>query len=183
MKNFKYKALPLFIGPDGESYVLLKTMLSKYPRIEKLLLPSYSKWEEECIAKFTEEETGKIYLGVPVQQFEILQKLYERICLVQEVPNLLDVNEDLSMYAVCSVCDTLLPPDIEAYTDEKTGEALCDTHAKVNEETGNYTQIEPWTEDLQKELDKLLTFRRVMGTQKISEVKSARIKVLERLKE
>lgn len=40
--------------------------------------------------------------------------------------------------AHCSVCRKVLLPDDEAYTDEKTGDTLCDEHSAFNEETDNY---------------------------------------------
>ena len=54
----------------------------------------------------------------------------------------LNINEefDLSMICRCGVCDELLLPDDEAYTDEITGKVLCDKHSITNPETGNYIE-------------------------------------------
>ena len=43
--------------------------------------------------------------------------------------------------AVCSVCEKVLMPDDECYTDENTNEPLCDKHSVYNEKTGNYKKI------------------------------------------
>jgi len=48
--------------------------------------------------------------------------------------------EDIPYHEVahCSVCRKVLLPDDDAYTDEKTGDTLCDEHSVFNEATDNY---------------------------------------------
>lgn len=54
----------------------------------------------------------------------------------------LDIDEvEYSFVGHCSVCRKVLLPDDAAYTDEKTGDTLCDEHAGYNEETDNYMKV------------------------------------------
>ena len=46
--------------------------------------------------------------------------------------------------AYCSVCKRLLMHDDECYTDEDTGEPLCDKHSRYDEVKGTYHKCRKW---------------------------------------
>jgi hypothetical protein len=47
---------------------------------------------------------------------------------------------DISMVAICTVCDELLMPDDECYIDGNTNEPLCDGHSAFDEEKDFYVK-------------------------------------------
>ena len=43
----------------------------------------------------------------------------------------------------CSVCKAVLMPDDEAYTDEDTGDVICDAHSRLCEDENCYVKVIP----------------------------------------
>jgi hypothetical protein len=144
-----YPVIRTFFDADSIACVFTSDILSAYPQIEKFTT-SYQvgdKFHERNFHSFTWDIGGTIVMAVgDVQEFiRIYTDTLKRIKNENEnnvdgTPILSFDDCDLSMICRCGVCDELLFPDDEAYTDEISGKVLCDHHSATNEATGNYVE-------------------------------------------
>ena len=90
---------------------------------------SYLNWDKVS-HRFSWEIGDDLYMTV--KDLDLCIKIYNEGLEIEDV-EYLDV-------AWCSVCGTVLLPDEEAYTDHKTGEALCGYHSIFDEELNMYVK-------------------------------------------
>lgn len=57
---------------------------------------------------------------------------------ISEVDGSYDDADIIEDFVMCENCGELLSIEDEAYTNEETGNSLCDNCSEYNEETGNY---------------------------------------------
>ena len=100
----------------------------------------------ECV---TMEEAKRAYPSLPWKKIEerfswgMGDSQQVDVMTVQDLKFCVKVDGEYEGYEYseveyCSVCREILLPDDECYTDEKTGDPICEHHAVFNEVTGMY---------------------------------------------
>ena len=143
-KNFKYPILSVFFDADNIPCVFVDEVMKTYPQIEKFDVYYPASKEERSFDSFswdisTKDKT-RTEIVMAVADAQLFIDKYNRTveqCKFEGV-SLDDI--DISMVAICTVCDELLMPDDECYVDGNTNEPLCDGHSKFDEEKDFYVK-------------------------------------------
>lgn len=134
-EDFKYPILRMFFDADGVRCVFVSDVLKAYPHIDKLNI-NYKKNEApRDFDTFHWDINGLIVMASA--DLDLFLQLYKNICLAENIKEL-DNSADWSLVVSCSVCNVILLPYEEAYSDHKTGQTLCTTHSKFDEGLNNY---------------------------------------------
>lgn len=144
-ENFKYPILTTFFDIDSVPCVFVDEVLKIYPRIDELTVYYKGSQMNRTFYTFGWEISklyGKKHLVMSSVDVSLFISLYRRV-----IKHCKEINEPfeevvLCEIAICEACNELLMPDDECYSDENTGEPLCDGHSAVNEMTGNYYNSE-----------------------------------------
>jgi hypothetical protein len=133
----KYKNLQMFFDCDAIACCYVNEVLDLFPNIDEFTLREYGgEYIERDFNSFTWDIGEKDVIAVA--DLQLFVDLYNEVCQHEKVENLKGAEMDFSMVVNCSVCDLLLMPDDECYTDYNTGAPLCDKHAIFDEELGAY---------------------------------------------
>ena len=135
-----YPILRTFFDADAVACVFVSDLLSAYPNIGELTVsyPVGSKFKGRTFISFAWDIGNKNVMSAHDAQFFVrLYKLTSKRLAVESI-SFDDI--DANMVCLCGICDTLLFPDDEAYTDVISGKNLCDKHAIFDEVNNNYVE-------------------------------------------
>jgi hypothetical protein len=144
MNDFKYPSLKTFFDCDSVACVFTDEVVKSYPKIDELSidyrLADGSYTHSRPFNSFSWELSGEVVMASSdLSQFvsvynKILVRCYEEKITIEDV--------EFADIGVCNVCDELLFPDDELYSDEDTHVSLCDSHSAMNEMSGNYFKLD-----------------------------------------
>ena len=154
--DFKYPILSAFFDADRVACVFVDELTKTFPHIDKLSInykvgtgeqPNGFIQGERYFDSFSwdisTKDGARVEIVMASHDAQLFVDLYHRILEKCKEDNF-EIEDDYHLSGLmgdsclCSVCNELLFPDDEVYSDEDTGETLCDGHSITNEETGNY---------------------------------------------
>jgi len=143
-KDFKYPILSTFFDVDNIPCVFVDEVKKTYPQIEKFDIYYPDSKDQRDFDSFgwdiSTKDGKRTEIVMASADAQLFIDVYNRTIERCKKENITIDDIDISMVAVCSVCNELLMPDDECYVDGNTNEPLCDGHSIFDEDKDFYVK-------------------------------------------